>query len=370
VSHPIVIAGGGTGGHVFVAQSVADALLDTGVDPAQLRFVGSRRGQESTLLAGSPIALTLLPGRGLDRSWAPGRLAQNLVAAVGLAVGSVSMLVRFAAWRPRAVVSVGGYAALPAGLAAGIWRRPLILVNIDVEPGSTHRLLARFATASCVVSDETPLPNPTLTGAPVRGALEQIDRSSEGRRRARAALACDPDRAMVAVVTGSLGARSVNEAVLALAFDWAERAVTLYHVTGRRDFEQLSARRPHGDAVLDYRLVPFEEEMGLVYQACDVLVCRAGALTVAEIGVVGLCSILVPLPGAPGDHQTKNALSLANQGAAVVLGDAELSPERLGEMLVGLLEDEARRASFEEAARRCGHPKAAASVAKVVLEHA
>ena len=243
-------------------------------------------------------------------------------------------------------------------------------MNIAGLPGLTHRLLSRCAAASCVAVDGTPLGRAVVTGTPVRAELRDIARDPEARRRARMALGCDPDRPFVAVVTGSLGARSVNNAVLGLAAARPDIDGTIYHVTGRRDFEEIEReRRRLPEGRLDYRVHAFEERMALVYQAADVAICRAGALTLGELAVTGVAALLVPLPTAPRDHQTKNALALVERGAAVLVPDAELSAEGLAESLDGLLGDPARREGMEAAARQLGHPRAADEVAEVVLAY-
>lgn len=371
MSRPIFVAGGGTGGHVFVADAVARALVEDGVDPADLRFVGSTRGQERELLAGRGIELTLLPGRGILRSLRPRAILRNLGSSLGILLALLGALALTARQRPRAVVSVGGYAAAPAGIAAVLLRRPLILVNVDAVPGLAHRLLGRFAAASCVAFPGTPLPRSVVTGAPVRPEFLSVAGDPGSRRAAKLALGCDPDRPLVAVLTGSLGARSVNAAVLELADRWRGRGATLYQVSGRRDFEDFEAMvssRPAG--VLDHRLVPFEADVPSLYGAADVAVTRAGALTVAELAVCGLPAVLVPLPGAPGDHQTRNAEALVSAGGGILLADRDLSGSRLDDLLSALLDDESALDSMATAARVLGHPDAAGEVAEVVLDRA
>jgi len=371
VSGPVVIAGGGTGGHVFVADAVASALLDKGLHRGDLRFLGSRRGQERDLLGSTGIELVLLPGRGIKRSFALRAIFDNAGALAGVAWALVRSLALLVRWWPRAVVSVGGYAAGPAGLAAVILRRPLILVNIDAVPGVTHRILGRFARASCVSFASTPLPNSVVTGAPVRPAFAGLDRSTTGMSSARSELGCDPDRPLVAVTTGSLGARSVNRAVLGLATMWAERSVTIYHVTGRRDFDEIAAAKPDLTlGGLDYRIVAFEDQVPLLYQAATVAITRAGALTVAELSLAGLPAVLVPLPGAPGDHQTLNANALGDVGAAVMVADRDVTTERLATEVEAILLNDSKRQAMQEAAMAVGHRDAAVAVATVVLEHA
>ena len=356
---------------MFVATAVADALLDAGETTASLCLIGSRRGQDAALLEGRGIEQISLPGRGIKRSLSPRALIDNLGALLEIAGAFVESLGIVGRKRPRCVVSVGGYAAAPVGLAAVVWRRPLVLVNIDAVPGLTHRLLQRFATASCVAFAGTPMERSVVTGAPVRPEFHDLDRSASQRREAKRALGVDPDRPMVVIVTGSLGARSVNMAVLDLAARWADRPVTLYHVTGRRDYPQIEARRSSMQlGLLDYRLRDFEDRVPLVYQAADLAITRSGALTVAELALLGLPAILVPLPGAPGDHQTKNAQALADVGGATMLADPLVSGAMLDELIAPLFDDPDRLTEMGERASRVGHPEAARDVAKVVEEHA
>ncbi|MHB8219601.1 MAG: UDP-N-acetylglucosamine--N-acetylmuramyl-(pentapeptide) pyrophosphoryl-undecaprenol N-acetylglucosamine transferase [Acidimicrobiales bacterium] len=369
-----VVAGGGTGGHVFEALAVARALCAAGHEPSEIEIMGSRRGQEATLLATAGFPLTLLPGRGIVRRTGPRDLLDNVGAVAGTAWATVRAWARVARWRPRVVVSVGGYASFPAAAAAVGWRVPLVLVNIDAVPGLVHRVLGRFAAASAVAFPGTPLPRSVVTGTPVRDEVVAIRRSPDSARRARAMLAIPPDRVPGAVFGGSLGARTINDAVTTLARRWAGRGDrTLYHVVGRRSWDpalQVTGAADPAPDGLCYRAVPFEDRMELLYQAADVMVCRAGAVTVAELAVVGIPSILVPLPGAPSDHQTANARLLASAGAAVLLSDAECVGSRLESELDDLLGDGRRLVSMGRAARGLGRPDAAARVAEVVVRHA
>jgi len=370
-----VVAGGGTGGHVFEALAVARALCAAGHEPAEIEIMGSRRGQEAALLASAGFPLTLLPGRGIVRRMGPRDLLANAGAVAGTAWATVRAWVSMAHRRPRVVVSVGGYASFPAAAAAVGWRVPLVLVNIDAVPGLVHRVLGRFAAASAVAFPNTPLPRSVVTGTPVRDEVAAVRRSPDAARRARSMLDIPQDRMTVAVFGGSLGARTINEAVATLARRWSSRRDrTVYHVTGRRGWEQ---GRQDGDAPtgspadqLCYRAVPFEDRMELLYQAADVMVCRAGAVTVAELAVVGIPAVLVPLPGAPSDHQTANAGLLASAGAAVLLPDAECVGSRLESVLDELLGDRGRLEAMGTEARRLGRPDAAARVAEVVVRHA
>jgi UDP-N-acetylglucosamine--N-acetylmuramyl-(pentapeptide) pyrophosphoryl-undecaprenol N-acetylglucosamine transferase len=366
VRRPLVITGGGTGGHVFAMQAIAEALVARGVDPTRLRYVGSRRGQERDLLGAGPIALTRLPGRGVRRSFALRDLGANARALGGLALAVVGATWLVLRWRPAAVVSVGGYASFAVSLAAVLTGRPLVLVELDAAPSASHRVLARHARARCVAYEDAT--GAVVTGAPVRAAIANVDRTASARAVHRRALdpPVDEGRGLVVVMTGSLGSARVNTAVVELAALWADRADrAIIHVTGARDVDWVTRARPVTTA-LDYRVETFAD-MSVLWGVCDVAVCRAGASPVAELTVLGVAAVLVPLPGAPGDHQTKNAEALAREGAAQVLSDAACTGPALAERLDDLLAP-GRADEVGAAARRLGHLDASAAIATVVLD--
>jgi UDP-N-acetylglucosamine--N-acetylmuramyl-(pentapeptide) pyrophosphoryl-undecaprenol N-acetylglucosamine transferase len=326
---------------------------------------------------------TLLPGRGIRRSARPSAVWANMGAVLGLLWATARSVTSFVLRRPRVVVVVGGYASLPAGLAAVVTRAPMVLMNTDAVPGAVNSLLGRFATASAVAFPGTDLPRAHLTGTPVRPELASLNRTESGRREARRSLGLPADRQTLAAFGGSLGARRINGAVAELARRWSDRrGLSIYHVTGRRDYTQFAPEMPGpGDAPgiegephqrneLHYEVVSFEERMSEFYQAADVCVCRSGAMTVAELLVSGVPAILVPLPGAPRDHQTRNAEALVAAGAAILVPDAECSAERLAAELTALLSDAGRLAAMSAAARELGHSDAAARVAELVDAHA
>jgi UDP-N-acetylglucosamine--N-acetylmuramyl-(pentapeptide) pyrophosphoryl-undecaprenol N-acetylglucosamine transferase len=378
-----VIAGGGTGGHVVPSLQIARAMVARGHAPETIELYGSRRGHEATTWPALEFPYTLLPGRGIRRSLRPGALWANAGAVAGLAWACVRAFGSFLVRRPRVVVLVGGYAGFPAGLAAVLTRVPLVSVNTDAVPGAVNGLLGRFAAANAVAFEGTGLPRAHLTGTPVRPELGGLDRSPEGRARGRRGLGLPEARVTAAAMGGSLGALRINRAVSGLPGDWpGGEGRTVYHVTGRRDYEAFAARGPGdepggeveagggGADPLLYRVVPFEERMPDLYAAADVCVARAGAMTVAELLVTGVPSVLVPLPGAPRDHQTRNAEAMAALGAAVVVPDHECTTARLAKELDALLSDPARLQAMGEAARRHGHRDAAERVAELVDAHA
>ncbi len=363
-----VIAGGGTGGHVVPAIAIGQALAGRGHPVGAIRFVGSTRGMEARMVPAAGFEVTLLPGRGIAR-----RLTLDNVGAVtGLMRAFVRALILMRRLRPAVAVAVGGYASAAAALAAVVWRVPLVVAEQNAVPGLANRLAARFARASAVSFAGTPLPRAVVTGNPVRPEIVTADTSPAGRAAARAALGLPEDAVVVAVVGGSLGARRINQAVVELARRWAGRGgMCIRHVVGRRDFAELKAQRPEPvTGGLDYVQIEFEDRMATLLAAADVTVQRAGASTVAELTVMGIPSILVPLPGAPGDHQTQNARRLAEAGASVLVPDGELDADRLEAELVRLVDDGALRQRMADAARLLGRPDAAERVATLVERYA
>lgn len=349
MSRPIVITGGGTGGHLYPMVAIAAALRESGCAQDEVRFVGSHRGQDAKILGDTHLRTTLLSGRGLQRSFRPRAVVDNIVAVIGLVWACKRAFWLIGAWRPRCVISVGGYASFPASLAAILWRRPLVQVDLDAVASASHRILLSRATVRCVASGDD-RPGVIVTGVPVRHEIEEIDRSPAAviAARANATPPISPSSRVIVVMTGSLGATRVNQAVAGLAREWENRRdITLVHITGRRDFEAI-VRQRNSDGALDYRVEAFGD-MTYWWSVADVAVCRAGAITVAELDAVGIPAVLVPLPGAPGDHQSANARVAAERGAALVVPDATCSPASLAEALTRLLEATPSREEYHGA---------------------
>jgi UDP-N-acetylglucosamine--N-acetylmuramyl-(pentapeptide) pyrophosphoryl-undecaprenol N-acetylglucosamine transferase len=298
--------------------------------------------------------VTLLPGRGWRRARSARAAWANAEALGGAAAAVVMAIALFARWRPAVVVSLGGYASFPCVVAAVLFRVPVVVVNLDAVPGVVNRLAAKFAAAS-------------FTGVPVRAEMAHVDRSPEGRRRARERLGLPLDAKVVAASGGSLGSLRINHAVAQLAELWAARNdVAVRHVVGRRDWGGEFGRPRRSRGPLVYQAVPYEEDMAGLYSAADVAVQRAGASTVAELALAGVPSVLVPLPGAPGDHQRANARAMEAAGGARVVDDALLDGERLARELDSLLRDPALLSRMGEAARTLARPQAASEIADLI----
>ena len=304
------------------------------------------------------FAIDVLAGRGLQR-----RLTLANVVAVGGAVAAFVIALRLVRrYRPSVVVGFGGYASLPCVAAARVLRVPTIVHQQDAAPGLANRIGVRLGAHPAVALPGTPLPNATLTGNPVRSSIAAIVR--------------EPARnpALLAVYGGAQGARTINRAAIGCYERWRGRTdVAVRHVCGPRNETEcvaaLDAQRREGDALV-YELVPYEPHMEGLLARATLAVCRAGAGTVAELTVAGVPAVLVPLPGSPGDHQARNARTLEQAGAAVVVPDDECDPSRLDAVVSELLAEPDRLDRMSAAARRLGRPDAAARVADLVEEHA
>jgi UDP-N-acetylglucosamine--N-acetylmuramyl-(pentapeptide) pyrophosphoryl-undecaprenol N-acetylglucosamine transferase len=342
----VLIAAGGTAGHVVPALAVAERLKATG---AEVVFVGGERA-EATLVPAAGFPLRKIPVEGLSRT-NPLRAARACGLAARAVVQAGRILRELA---PAAVLGGGGYVAGPVGLAAVARRIPLVLTEADSHLGITNRLLAGRARRVCLAFpiEGRDGDRYIVTGRPVSPP-------SSDRAGARARFGLRDGETCVLVFGGSLGARSINEAAVE-----AFRAVPfrVLHAAGTRDYESLAAR-VEGDG---YDLRPYIDEFGDALAACDLCVARAGG-SVFEIAAAGKPAVLVPYPHASADHQTANARWMADAGAAVVVRDDELTPARLGREVAALLADPVRLAAMATASAALARPDAAQAVADEVL---
>ena len=350
-----VVTGGGTAGHVLPALAIMDRLAARGHAKETLHYVGTRRGVETRLLPPTGYAHTLLDVGGLQRSFTPRDIGRNLVFAPKLLRATWQSARLLRRLRPRVVVNVGGYASMPATLAARVTRTPVVVVSYDLRPGLASKVSARLAAASAAAFERSPLPRARLVGAPIRPEIIAVDRA-RGRSRARVALGVTQDRFVLAVFGGSLGAKALNEAVAELVERCAgRRDLCVYHVVGERWRTSAPPERTGPDGIM-YRVIGYEDRMPLLYEAADLMVTRAGASTIAELSATGTPAIVVPWPGAAENHQVDNARTLSDVGGAILLEERDLTGERLTKLVTRLLADpsELRRisAAAAEAGRR------------------
>ena len=352
-----LITGGGTGGHVSPAIALGQELVRRGHRPESVSYVGARGRLEATAVPAAGFTIDLLPVRGLRfRATVENiRVLWDALRSLVAALGIVRRL------RPRVVVGVGGYASLPCVVAARLSRIPTVVHEQNAAPGLANRIAVRLGARAAVSLPDTPLRDAVLTGNPVRREMFDLQRTP-----------VEPP--LIAIVGGSLGAGTLNDTALGLYDRWRDRSdVAVYHIAGERNLatcaQRLAALRRPGDR-LRYDIVGYDEHIDSVYARAALAVCRAGASTVAELAVAGLPAILVPLPGAPSDHQTRNARALADAGAAVVLADAECDAARVDDLVRGLVDDRAGLGRMGERARAVGRRDAAARLADLVEEAA
>jgi len=342
----IVIAAGGTAGHVVPALAVADALRAEG---CEVVFVGGERA-EAELVPAAGYELRQIRVEGLSRS-NPLKAARSLLRATG-ALGSAARILR--QLKPAAVMGGGGYVAGPVGAAAVMRRVPLVLTEADSHLGLTNRLLAGRARRVCLAFpiDGREGPRYLVTGRPVPQAADRM----AGRARFRVAA----DETLVLVFGGSLGARTINQAAIAAFNDAPYR---ILHACGERDFDALDPLVPTDG---HYDLRDYIAGFGEALAAADLVVARAGG-SVFEIAAAGRPAILVPYPYAAADHQTANAEWMAYGGAAIVIPDADLDAARLRSEVDALLDDPARLAEMARASKALARPDAAREIAAEVL---
>lgn len=349
----VLIAGGGTGGHLFPGIAVADELARR--CGAEVRFVGSSHGIERTAVPRAGYPVELLPMRGLRREGVAGMLR----AAWRIPWSFVAALRLLGRFRPQLVVGVGGYASFPAVVAAFLRRVPIVLLEQNASPGAATRVLAPLAHRVCVSFPQTKAAlgeRAVLTGNPVRGAA--------AGSAADAASRIEDRPARILVFGGSAGAHHLNE-VVPEALARLEMPLDVVHQTGVADRAAVAAA--YERLAVPAAVHAFIDDMVGEYRRADLVVCRAGATTIAELTALGVAAILVPFPFAAGDHQRLNGQALVDAGAAWMILDRELTPERLGDAVRAALADPDALAATRRRARALGHPDATARVADVCV---
>jgi UDP-N-acetylglucosamine--N-acetylmuramyl-(pentapeptide) pyrophosphoryl-undecaprenol N-acetylglucosamine transferase len=359
----VVIAGGGTAGHVNPALALARCLTGDSVT-----FVGTDKGVEARLVPEQGFAFRSIEVAGFDRA-KPWRLPAVGLRALSAVTAARSILKDV---RPQVVVGVGGYVSLPVTLAARSLRIPFVLHEQNVVLGLANKVSKRWARSVAVSFAKTleeAGQRGVHTGNPVLPELVSTDVQA-ARRAGFDSFELDPARRTLLVFGGSLGAKRVNDAAAGLATEWADRSdVQVLHITGRSQFDPISeAVRKAPVGALVYRVVPYVERMAEAYAVADLALCRGGATTVAELGVLGVPSIVVPYPHHRDRQQERHGRILESAGAARVLLDADTTTASVATLVEEIFGDEGTRKAMAAAALSFGIPDAAERLAAVVRE--
>lgn len=357
----VLFAGGGTGGHLYPAIAIADAVR--AVDPAAaVLFIGTKGRIEERVVPARGYDLATIWISGVQRSLS----AATLLVPVKILTALVQSFLHIRRFRPDVVVGTGGYVCGPPVYVATLLGIPAVLQEQNSFPGVTTRLLAARARQVHVTFERTKRflrrqDNIVLSGNPVRDSMGTVARA-EGAGR----LGLDPARQTLLVVGGSQGSVSINSAMLAALPAVCAAGVQVLWLAGQRDAERIRAAVAAMPGTGAVTVLPYLERMEDAYAAADLVVCRSGASTLAEIACAGLPSVLVPLPTAAGDHQTENARAMVEAGAAVLCTDAAAKTD-VQPVVLDLLRDAGRRAAMGAAARQMAKPGAAAAIARAIL---
>jgi UDP-N-acetylglucosamine--N-acetylmuramyl-(pentapeptide) pyrophosphoryl-undecaprenol N-acetylglucosamine transferase len=348
-----ILAGGGTGGHVIPALAIAHELQRR--YQAEVLFIGTARGLENRLVPAAGFPLKLVKVGALNRVSLATRLrtALDLPRAIFAATG---MLNEF---QPDVVIGVGGYASGPAMLAAILKHTPTLAFEPNLVPGFANRMVAHFVSAAAVHFEHTAdhFRNAVVTGVPVRPAFFQIP-----KKRFSA------DSPTLLVFGGSQGAHAINQAVIRSLPELMRRLPGLHviHQTGERDYNEVQAA--YAGTAISAEVHKFIDDMPAFFARADLVLCRSGASTVAEVAAAGKPAIFVPFPRAADDHQRRNAEAMERANAAVVLEETRLDELWLVDTIDALLQDPSRLSRMSDAARAMSHPNAAIEIAELAAK--
>lgn len=363
----IVITGGGTGGHVYPALAVVDAMRASAPD-VEIRYIGGAGGMEERIVRDAGLPFDGVTTRKLRKVASLDTILVLLALARGY-VGARRALRRF---RPQALLGTGGYVAAAAALAAARMGIPVAIHEQNAIPGRTNLGLAKRATRICVTFPETvsafPATKTTCTGLPVRASVV----AQASREEARAALGLPADVWILLVLGGSQGARALNECLLS-AFAGMPEDVVVLHQTGTANYEQVAARAAETGVSTDrYRPIAYMDThtIAQAYRAANAAFTRCGASTLAEATANGVPLIMTPLPTAYADHQTANARAIERTGAGILLPQAHLTAESLAQVVRELRNDPGRVSRMAAASKQAGKQDAANAIAKIVMDMA
>ena len=348
-----VITGGGTSGHVMPALAIAELLIDSGFSRDQIHLVGTVNGVETKLVPPTGVSLTLLDVRGFSRKLSLVALKTNLQTVIMLsrAISNATALLR--SLKPAVVISVGGYGSVAAARAARKLKIPVITVSYDRLPGRATKLQARHAAATAVAYLPTKLRNATLTGAPVRRVIRNLDLVAT-RDVARERLGLPKTGKVIAVIGGSLGSGFLNALTREFVEQHHDRQdLSIIHLTGERFFNSDLPEYEDENGITYLRL-PTTDSMQDIYAASDLVISRAGASTIAELATVGRASVLIPWKQSAENHQFFNANWLGDSGGAIVLDEDAVSKLEICAAVIALLDNREKLHEMNQRAREAG----------------
>lgn len=358
----IVISGGGTGGHIYPAIGIANELIQLDAE-TEVVFIGGADRLESTLVPQHgfrflPISVAGFP-RKLTWRWIP--------VMYKVCSGFTRSLWLLKSLKPCVVVGTGGYVCGPVLFAAVLLGIPTVIQEQNAAPGLTNRILARWAkaiyTAFETAGAHFPVERTMVLGNPIRRTIGTAERASETYN----SLGLDPDRKTVFVMGGSQGAQAINENIMDALEDLApfDQQLQFVHQTGKTDYKAVKVR--YQESSLRHLVQPYFDPIETIYSIADLMVCRAGGMTIAEITACGIPAIFIPLPTAAGDHQTLNAEAVANAGGGVVLDQRTLTGHKLAEEIIRIIDNPEEQQGMANQSRQLGNPYAGEEIAQSIF---
>ncbi len=360
MKNKFIISGGGTGGHLFPAIAIANEIKSTDIN-SEILFIGAKGRMEMTRVPNAGYNIIGLSIAGFQRKVNLKNILKNTIFPIKLGWSLVSALIIIKRFKPDVVIGVGGYASGPTLRVASFLGIPTLIQEQNSFPGVTNRMLAQKANKICVAYEETnkffPEKKIVITGNPIRKDILDIKPKNEDAFKY---FKLDPNKKTIAVIGGSLGSKTMNISIETCLGKIREKNIQLIWQTGEKYYAQFfeSDNKVVNSGI---KIMPFVDRMDYLYSVADIVVSRAGAISISELSCLGKPTILVPSPNVSGDHQTKNAKVLANANAAILIKDKE-AIEQLGDVLIETIQDEAKCLTLAENIRKFAFPNALQSI--------
>ena len=355
----VVVAGGGTAGHIEPAMAVAEAVVRAFPD-AKVTALGTERGLESTLIPARGFDLKMIPAVPVPRK--PDKDLLSLPLRLRDAISQTKEILREV--QADVLVGFGGYVSAPAYWAARKLGIPFFVHEANARAGMSNKLGVRLGGIPLAAVPNSGLPGAQVVGIPVKQAVLELDRGAQ-RKEARKFFGLDPEAHVLLVTGGSQGAQSINDASIDAAHTLHSAQISVLHAYGHKNIVDV----PDLGSGAKYIAVPYLDRMDLAYAAADMILCRSGAMTVAEVSAVGLPAVYVPLPHGNGEQEL-NAKPVVNAGGGVIVADEDLDAKRVAQEVIPLLRDDTRLAAAAMAARQAGHRDAADVIAQKLIDAA